>query len=541
MKTPAHPLDRSCKTADRRDRLRGSISVLAICLPFLLSGCSLVDRTVDLVADLGDSLVGETRAKYPKRQAVETVSHAYSQPIVPSANPSGTNRRRVQTASLPQSEIRASDGSAGYRVIWDLGALPSAAAGADSGANSGADPERSPAPVKNPVRRAEDPANNLESRIAPAAGGAAVPPARTTGPTIVPSARSRNTTRNKRPLGAGQQAPAYRGALPPLAATVRSVKKLSIRFHPKEDELTERDKVHLSMLAWPHLEDEAVRVEVRSYLPTPEPGIGPAPVLQVHRGMNVRLYLTHLGLPNDRIDLTLVGTKDPEAPSHRVEVEVVGSDAPEQPPETTAARNKERAAQSDLERAAGLKAFHEALKAFTRQSPYAKSLNEAPADAAPESPPEPAPKATAKPRSLSHAAPLGAPGTAFSRQNASAKLLQPASLVRPVPDRTAPARTVQVVAVQLASLPDRADAEAEWRRIAGAHPDLLAGRHLDLQAVDLDGRGRYHRVRTGPLRGTSEATRLCEQLKTRGQDCLVVRSKRREAPQAAQQVASRAQ
>ena len=56
-----------------------------------------------------------------------------------------------------------------------------------------------------------------------------------------------------------------------------------------------------------------------------------------------------------------------------------------------------------------------------------------------------------------------------------------------------------------------------------AHAELLAGVEASIREADLGERGTWHRVQLGPF-ARSAANTLCSQLKSRGQDCLVVRS-----------------
>jgi hypothetical protein len=55
-----------------------------------------------------------------------------------------------------------------------------------------------------------------------------------------------------------------------------------------------------------------------------------------------------------------------------------------------------------------------------------------------------------------------------------------------------------------------------------AHPALLGDRRLVVQSVDLGSRGTYHRVQAGTFPDRASAQALCDRLKARKQDCLVV-------------------
>jgi cell division septation protein DedD len=77
--------------------------------------------------------------------------------------------------------------------------------------------------------------------------------------------------------------------------------------------------------------------------------------------------------------------------------------------------------------------------------------------------------------------------------------------------------------VQLASLKSRAGVDAFWARVQKAFPDLLGGRELAVQSVDLGSRGIFHRVQAGFFPDRASASALCASLKARKQDCLVTR------------------
>lgn len=77
-------------------------------------------------------------------------------------------------------------------------------------------------------------------------------------------------------------------------------------------------------------------------------------------------------------------------------------------------------------------------------------------------------------------------------------------------------------AVQLAALRERAGAETAWQRLQQQYPELLGDLDLLLQSVEIEGRGTFWRVRTGPFTDKAAADALCGKLKAKGQDCLSV-------------------
>ncbi len=77
-------------------------------------------------------------------------------------------------------------------------------------------------------------------------------------------------------------------------------------------------------------------------------------------------------------------------------------------------------------------------------------------------------------------------------------------------------------AVQLVSLKDKGAAQNEWRRLQGVFPQLLGDKSLLLQSADVAGVGTVYRLRAGPFVTRAKAAKVCSQLKSKQQDCLVV-------------------
>ncbi len=78
-------------------------------------------------------------------------------------------------------------------------------------------------------------------------------------------------------------------------------------------------------------------------------------------------------------------------------------------------------------------------------------------------------------------------------------------------------------AVHLASLRTQDRAKAEWHRLQREFPDLLRQRDLVIRFADLEGRGTFYRVLTGPFNDRRKAQDLCAEFKSRRQYCLAVR------------------
>lgn len=77
-------------------------------------------------------------------------------------------------------------------------------------------------------------------------------------------------------------------------------------------------------------------------------------------------------------------------------------------------------------------------------------------------------------------------------------------------------------AVQLVSLKDPNAAQTEWRRLQGIFPQLLGDKSLLLQTAEVAGIGKVYRLRAGPFASKGAAAKVCAQLKSKQQDCLVV-------------------
>jgi len=93
---------------------------------------------------------------------------------------------------------------------------------------------------------------------------------------------------------------------------------------------------------------------------------------------------------------------------------------------------------------------------------------------------------------------------------------------RPTPAPAAPGRTgTGDWRIQLGSFPAVEQASQQWDRLKRAHAELqpLA---LTTVRVDLGDKGVWYRVQAGPL-NEAGARQICEDLKSKKRDCLVVR------------------
>jgi tetratricopeptide (TPR) repeat protein len=76
--------------------------------------------------------------------------------------------------------------------------------------------------------------------------------------------------------------------------------------------------------------------------------------------------------------------------------------------------------------------------------------------------------------------------------------------------------------VQLGAWRNEADAADAWNDIVGRASNMLSGLSPQVVPVDLPGRGRYYRLRAGPV--YDGAAKLCAALATRKVGCMVVRN-----------------
>jgi cell division septation protein DedD len=148
-------------------------------------------------------------------------------------------------------------------------------------------------------------------------------------------------------------------------------------------------------------------------------------------------------------------------------------------------------------------------------------------------------EAMAKPEALAPAAPAAAPLSEPLPEPQSEPLPEPQSepLSEPLPEPLpeAPVATSQLAAlppatapagaylIQLAALKSGDDARSAWGRLQKAHPALLGEPELAIQEVDLGERGIFYRIQAGYFPDRASALELCNALKARGQDCLVVK------------------
>lgn len=95
----------------------------------------------------------------------------------------------------------------------------------------------------------------------------------------------------------------------------------------------------------------------------------------------------------------------------------------------------------------------------------------------------------------------------------------------PVVTSPAPKPTTAVsgeYVVQVAALRSQDEAKRLWDKLSGNMSDILTtSYYADVKRVDLGTKGIYYRLRVAGVIDKDSASRMCSQLKTRGQDCIV--------------------
>ncbi len=135
---------------------------------------------------------------------------------------------------------------------------------------------------------------------------------------------------------------------------------------------------------------------------------------------------------------------------------------------------------------------------------------------APTPAPAPAPKPDPEPEPpAAVAAPTPAP--------APAPTPEPPATPAPAPTAAVPAAISNAWRIQIAALRSESAATAEWGRQVSRNQALLGNLSLQVQKVDITGKGTFFRVRGGPLGSKAEAHALCAKLKAEKVNCIPVR------------------
>ena len=144
----------------------------------------------------------------------------------------------------------------------------------------------------------------------------------------------------------------------------------------------------------------------------------------------------------------------------------------------------------------------------------------------PSAPPKAAPKATA-PQPVTAPGALAPPKAPSTPPTAAAPASPKAAPAAPQPVVAQPPKAPAASAgggfrIQLASVRTEAEAAAEWKRLAGRHPDALGGLSMQVAKADLGEKGVYYRVQGGSV-DEARAKTICAQLKAQNVGCVVVR------------------
>jgi cell division septation protein DedD len=93
----------------------------------------------------------------------------------------------------------------------------------------------------------------------------------------------------------------------------------------------------------------------------------------------------------------------------------------------------------------------------------------------------------------------------------------------PAPERREAASAGGGYRLQLGAVRTPDAAQHEWDRLKKAQHDILAGYGAVAARVDLGERGVYYRIQAGPVADGNEARKLCEELRQRKVECILVR------------------
>jgi cell division septation protein DedD len=115
--------------------------------------------------------------------------------------------------------------------------------------------------------------------------------------------------------------------------------------------------------------------------------------------------------------------------------------------------------------------------------------------------------------------PQPAEAPAAAQQMAATEPMAAAPAAEPAPAPAAPSKYV----VQLGAKKNQTEALATFADIQQKYPTLLANYRPMVQPADLGAKGKWYRLRVGPIDSKGAADKLCGQLKSQGlPDCLVI-------------------
>jgi cell division septation protein DedD len=85
-----------------------------------------------------------------------------------------------------------------------------------------------------------------------------------------------------------------------------------------------------------------------------------------------------------------------------------------------------------------------------------------------------------------------------------------------------PAEPATGLRLQLASVPNEADVDGEWKRLKKRIGAPLADQELHVERADLGTKGVFYRLQIGPFSDRAAAQAACQDIKAAGGDCLLV-------------------
>jgi cell division septation protein DedD len=119
-------------------------------------------------------------------------------------------------------------------------------------------------------------------------------------------------------------------------------------------------------------------------------------------------------------------------------------------------------------------------------------------------------------------APKPAPAKAEAAKPVATAAVAAEPTPKPAPAATTTAATASgTYVIQLAALQSREAAADSWARLVKKYAKLLAPLTLDVEPVNVPGKGTFYRVRGAAFTTKAEAEQRCADLKAAGQACLV--------------------
>ncbi len=119
--------------------------------------------------------------------------------------------------------------------------------------------------------------------------------------------------------------------------------------------------------------------------------------------------------------------------------------------------------------------------------------------------------------------------TAIRKDQTAAATEQPANTTRSAASdqgtKVAAKPNVGKFLVQIASYREKDDAQRRFDKLSAQHQDLFSDLSPDILRADLGEKGIYYRLRIGPFQSFQRSTDVCNALKERQLDCLVIKRK----------------